>query len=640
MNSKLIVGVVAAALGTAVLAGCDPNAGSSLIGSQGTAGSQGTNPASYVQPTNYAFKTVDDPADPTFNQLLGVNDNGIIAGYFGSGSAGHPNKGYRISERAITDFVNENFPGSVQTQVTGVNNNDLTVGFYSSMNNANNTNNNVGFYRVNGSYHSVAFPTGDNADPPVDQLLGVNDGNEAVGFYTDGQGNNHGYEYSIGSRRFHTISVSGAGATSVTAAAIDDRGDIAGFFTGGGGAQDGFLLTGKGKQTILSYPGAAMTQAFGVNDRGEVVGTYTVGSGSSAQTHGFTWTASGSFKSVDDPNGVDATTVNGVNDEGQLVGFYTDSAGNTDGMLATPSATQPTPMPSNTATATGSASATATASASASATATTTTTTSMSPSGMPTSTASGSQPVTEQLTLHAMPQGTVTLGKASDGTLQAQVDVTGLTPGSQHLVEIDRPNSDTPAIEFQELTADSTGAANVTLSSTSYEGDVPAGGHFVIRLGVSTNDFNRNALAAEPIAETGPLSWGYDDSRQYQLAAVDVNANGQSQGQLTGNATVSYDASAQTITVTVNASGLTPGAHAAHIHSGSCQAQGSVLYMLMDFQADSNGSIVNQTRTVTGVTAMPASGTWYLNLHQGDSNSILANGVPTLSFRPLLCANG
>ena len=39
-NSKLIVGVVAAALGTAVLAGCDPNAGASLIGSQG-AGSRG-----------------------------------------------------------------------------------------------------------------------------------------------------------------------------------------------------------------------------------------------------------------------------------------------------------------------------------------------------------------------------------------------------------------------------------------------------------------------------------------------------------------------------------------------------------------------------------------------------------------------
>ena len=29
------------------------------------------------------FQTIDDPADPTFNQLLGINNSGQIAGYFG-----------------------------------------------------------------------------------------------------------------------------------------------------------------------------------------------------------------------------------------------------------------------------------------------------------------------------------------------------------------------------------------------------------------------------------------------------------------------------------------------------------------------------------------------------------------------------
>ena len=54
--------------------------------------------------------------------------------------------------------------------------------------------------------------------------------------------------------------------------------------------------------------------------------------------------------------------------------------------------------------------------------------------------------------------------------------------------------------------------------------------------------------------------------------------------------------------MTLSASGLTPGAHAAHIHIGSCQSQGAVAYMLMDFNADSNGNIHNETRMVTGVT--------------------------------------
>jgi hypothetical protein len=61
--------------------------------------------------------------------------------------------------------------------------------------------------------------------------------------------------------------------------------------------------------------------------------------------------------------------------------------------------------------------------------------------------------------------------------------------------------------------------------------------------------------------------------------------------------------------------------------------------MLMDFTADSTGQIVNQTRTVTGVTSpIPASG-WYLNLHEGNSQNILSGGQPTIFFRPLLCAN-
>jgi hypothetical protein len=118
-----------------------------------------------------------------------------------------------------------------------------------------------------------------------------------------------------------------------------------------------------------------------------------------------------------------------------------------------------------------------------------------------------------------------------------------------------------------------------------------------------------------------------------------VSADGTRYGTPQGRATITYDRYAQTISVTVNASGLTPGAHAAHIHVGSCSSQGAVQYMLMDFTANAEGQIVHETRTVGNVTTpLPASG-WYLNLHQGNSNNILANGQPTIFFRPLLCAN-
>jgi len=108
---------------------------------------------------------------------------------------------------------------------------------------------------------------------------------------------------------------------------------------------------------------------------------------------------------------------------------------------------------------------------------------------------------------------------------------------------------------------------------------------------------------------------------------------------LTGSATLTYDSAAQTLTVAVSASGLTPGLHAAHIHTGGCQSQGAVQFMLTpDLTANAQG-VVNQTDVITGVTSpLPTTGV-YLNIHQGDSNTIVANGQPTIAFRPLLCQN-
>jgi hypothetical protein len=120
---------------------------------------------------DYRFGTLDNAKDVTFNQLLGINNSGVIAGYFGSGAAGHPNKGYKLfPPYGQGNYANENFPGSVQTQVTGLNDKGDTVGFWSSMDTASMVNNNFGFYELNGhKFHTVEFPTGDNANPPVNR---------------------------------------------------------------------------------------------------------------------------------------------------------------------------------------------------------------------------------------------------------------------------------------------------------------------------------------------------------------------------------------------------------------------------------------------------------------------------------------
>jgi hypothetical protein len=319
---------------TAVASGIVAAGAVGLAGAASASPLSPASPASAASPANstsYSFQTLNNASDPTFNQLLGINDFGVIAGYFGSGAQGHPNKGYQLEPNHIR-YLNENFPGSVQTQVTGLNNTGVTVGFWSSMNNANMVNDNHGFVDVGGRFRTADFPTGSPAAPPVDQLLGVNDSDVAVGFYTDANGNNHGYEYNVRSGRFSTVTYQDA---SLTAAAINDRGDVAGFYAVGG-TTDAFIKFGNRTFISLAVPGASSTMALGVNNSDEVVGTYTVGSGSSAVMHGFTWTPQHGFSTVDDPHGIGTTTINGVNDFGQLVGFYVDANGNTDGFLAAP----------------------------------------------------------------------------------------------------------------------------------------------------------------------------------------------------------------------------------------------------------------------------------------------------------------
>lgn len=323
--------VAAAAVASGVLA-------TGAVALAGAASASPLSPASTASlassaATGYSFHTLDNANDLTFNQLLGINDFGVIAGYFGSGAQGHPNKGYLL-EPNHSQYVNENFPGSVQTQVTGLNNRGVTVGFWSNTNMGVGMDANFAFVDVGGRFRNANFPTGNPASPPVDQLLGVNDQDIAAGFYTDANGNNHGYEYNIRSGRFAAVTESGV--TSLTAAAINDLDQVAGFYTNPAtGNTDGFLKANH-RFTDLAVPGASSTMALGLNSRDEVVGTYTVGSGSSAQMHGFTWTRQHGFRTIDDPHGMGTTTINGVNDFGQLVGFYVDATGNTDGFLASP----------------------------------------------------------------------------------------------------------------------------------------------------------------------------------------------------------------------------------------------------------------------------------------------------------------
>jgi probable HAF family extracellular repeat protein len=283
--------------------------------------------------TDLSFETLDNQKDLTFNQLLGINNEGVIAGYFGSGTPPtvHPNKGYTLSPPyGQGNYTNENFLGSQQTQVTGINNDNVTVGFWADV-----AGDNFGWVNQQGVFTDVIDPNGLNkaaSGMTTEQLLGVNDHNEAVGFWTDAAGDNHGFTYDIKSHQFNEVNIPGFQSTTTTA--INNQGDIAGFVVSGNNDVS-FVLEGKQIVWLNGPSGAVSVQALGINNEREVVGSYTDASGA---THGFLYDQSkNTYTTIDDPNGVKGSTAmtvaNGINDKGQVVGFYLDPAGNTDGML-------------------------------------------------------------------------------------------------------------------------------------------------------------------------------------------------------------------------------------------------------------------------------------------------------------------
>ena len=244
------------------------------------------------------------------------------------------------------------------------------------------------------------------------------------------------------------------------------------------------------------------------------------------------------------------------------------------------------------------------------------------------------------LRLAGMPNGVVRVWRNPQGRLEVRLAAYGLTPGSSHNVSVDGPDSTalTPEVRFPAFTADSMGRANVTLTAATSTGPLMRGSRVGIRLGSYPGDAARNLPAEELIASSGVLP----ASPQGVLSGLHARSLGTAGGylgRLHGWARIGYSAGTQTLSVTVTAYGLAPGTHAAHIHLGSCQDQGAVKYMLMDFQANASGSIVNQTRTVKPVSPAPPGTGWYLNLHLGNSSDILAKGMPTLNFRPELCSD-
>jgi hypothetical protein len=81
-------------------------------------------PSVALAQSSQSFLVLNNPGDPAFNQLLGINEGHVIVGYFGDGTVIR-NNGYVLVPKnhySVENFTNLPSPNSAfQTQAIGIN---------------------------------------------------------------------------------------------------------------------------------------------------------------------------------------------------------------------------------------------------------------------------------------------------------------------------------------------------------------------------------------------------------------------------------------------------------------------------------------------------------------------------------------
>ncbi len=123
------------------------------------------------------------------------------------------------------------------------------------------------------------------------------------------------------------------GSTRTQPYAINERGDIAGYYTDSNNVSHGFLRTVNGTITAFDPPVSTATYAIGINNQGVIVGDYF--DSNDGLSHGYTRAPDGTITVIDAPQAV-ITEIYAINYKGTVGGFYEDGSYNQYGFLRLP----------------------------------------------------------------------------------------------------------------------------------------------------------------------------------------------------------------------------------------------------------------------------------------------------------------
>lgn len=253
-----------------------------------------------------------------------------------------------------------------------------------------------------------------------------------------------------------------------------------------------------------------------------------------------------------------------------------------------------------------------------------------SPTAAATST-SATTSTTASATLKHMPHGMATISwDPTRQGLTVKISLIGLAPNSTHPAHIHSgscANQGAVVYPLQNVVADAHGVGTSMTTIKSVTKLQASGWYLNVHNGPTLSPSDQflpivcNDLTFTTVSPTSSLSLQVPLNTAPPASAGET-VSGMAQLTLAGS----------TLTVKLTISGLEPNSkHAAHIHAGSCESQGVVVYPLKTVVADASGK-ANVTTTISNVSSIPSSG-WYVNVHHSTDLSTQTG------FDPIACGN-
>jgi len=254
---------------------------------------------------HYKFITIGPESSP-YAVADGINNSGLVTGYYEDADSVFHGFVWHDGQFKTVDY-----PGAAYTLLYGVNNPGLAIGYYND-----GTADHVVTYAVrSGAWGKLP----DMPGYPLNQGYGINDAGFAVGNAFSSTAA-VAWEWDPFRRTYSYLAVPGAAAYSTSPSGLNDFNQVAGYYTDADGNYHGFIERG-GHYTIYNAPGATETYPDGINDWGVLQGQWD---DANYNAHGFLATVLGYFQSVDCP-GSAATAVVGINDKLAICGGYSQN---------------------------------------------------------------------------------------------------------------------------------------------------------------------------------------------------------------------------------------------------------------------------------------------------------------------------